>query len=247
MSKSRMSREMQQALDGQNKAGYVREMFGGIAERYDLMNTFMTAGRDQAWRRLMARLAEVPPGGVVLDLATGTGNVARAVLERQPAAWVVGVDFALPMMVVGRRKIAAEGITGLSFAAADALTLPFRDDSFDAVLHAFLMRNITDIERGFAEQFRVLKSGRRLVCLEITSPESSIFRRLFQFGFGAVAPRLGQLVTGHRDAYTYLPQSVLRFPSPDRLAETMERVGFRQVSYRRVMLGTVAIHVAVKP
>lgn len=238
---------MRQALDGQNKAAYVNQMFGRIAERYDLMNALMTAGRDQAWRRLMARLAEIPPGGLVLDLATGTGDVGLAVLKRQPDVRVVGADFAFPMLAVGRRKVLAEGVRGFYFAAADALVLPFPDNSFDAVLHAFLMRNVTDIERGFAEQYRVLKAGRKVICLEATMPGFPPFRRLFQFGFGWLIPRLGGFVTGQREAYTYLPESILRFPSPEQLAELLRRTGFCDVRYRRVMLGTVAIHIGLKP
>lgn len=238
---------MKQALDGHNKAAYVNDMFGRIAERYDLMNALMTAGRDRVWRRLMARMAEIPPGGVVLDLATGTGDVGLAVLEHQPAARVVGVDFAFPMMAVGRRKVFAEGVVGFFFAAADALVLPFRDNSFDAVLHAFLMRNVIDIERGFAEQYRVLKPGRKMVCLEATMPSFPLFRRLFHFGFGTLIPRIGGLVTGQREAYTYLPESILRFPSPERLSAAIGRAGFQEVRYRRVMFGAVAIHAAVKP
>lgn len=237
---------MRQALDGHNKASYVNQMFGRIAERYDLMNALMTAGRDQAWRRLMVRLAEIPRDGLVLDLATGTGDVGLAVLEQAPDARVVGVDFAVPMMAVGQRKVQAEGITAFSFAAADALTLPFPDDRFDAVLHAFLMRNVTDIERGFAEQYRVLKPGRRMVCLEATMPSLPLFRQLFQFGFGTLIPRLGGLVTGQPEAYTYLPESIRRFPPPERLSRVIQRVGFRDVRYHPVMFGTVAIHSGAK-
>lgn len=238
---------MHQALAGNEKAPYVQQMFGRIAGRYDVMNRLLSFGRDQAWRRLMADLAQVPPHGLVLDLATGTGDVGLAVLARQPSATVIGADFALPMMVVGQAKCRAAAISRLHFAAADALALPFSDASFDALLHAFLMRNIEQIEAGFAEQYRVLKPGRRVVCLEITTPSIPVVRLLSRIGFNLMAPTLARAISGHTDAYTYLPQSVQRFPTPDRLCAVMEQVGFRNVHYRLVMMGNVAIHVGTKP
>ena len=235
----------QRALQGEQKAAYVRAMFGRIAERYDLMNRLMSLGRDQTWRRLAARMARVPPGGLVLDLATGTGDLGLAVLEVEPTARVIGVDFAMPMLLVGQRKLAGRQ-QRIAFAAADALRLPFPDDTFDAVLSAFLMRNVTDLHKGFAEQRRVVRPGGRVVCLEITMPEQPAFRRLFAWYFGRLVPWLGGLVAGAPDAYTYLPESVRRFPSPPTLLRLMLAVGFRHVEYRQFALGTIAVHVGTK-
>ncbi|MDQ7030904.1 MAG: ubiquinone/menaquinone biosynthesis methyltransferase [Ardenticatenia bacterium] len=234
------------ALQGEQKAAYVRTMFGRIARRYDLMNRLMSLGRDQAWRRLAAREAHIIPGALVLDLATGTGDLAFAVLELEPTAHVVGADFAMPMLVEGARKHAARGQGHLALLAADALQLPFAEATFDAVLSAFLMRNVADLRRGFAEQHRVLRPGGRVVCLEITSPPWPGLRALFDVYFGWVVPALGGLVAGDPDAYTYLPASVRRFPRPDALAGLMEAVGFREVAYRRLALGAIAVHVGVK-
>lgn len=236
---------MQRALQGEDKAEYVNEMFGRIARRYDLMNRIMTVGRDQAWRRRAVELARVPPYGHVLDLATGTGDLALAVLESVPTATVVGADFSLPMMHYGRHK-EAPAHRRPRFLGADALRLPFLDETFDAVASAFLMRNVTDIEAGFAEQYRVLADGGRLVCLEITTPNLPGFREAFEIYFGNVVPIVGGLISGSREAYTYLPESVKRFPQPAHLAEILLEAGFRDVTYERLMLGTVAIHAATK-
>jgi demethylmenaquinone methyltransferase / 2-methoxy-6-polyprenyl-1,4-benzoquinol methylase len=240
-----LRRDMERALRGDGKGRYVARMFDRIAGRYDLMNRLMSLGQDQRWRRRMAELARLPREGIALDLATGTGDVALAVRERSPGARVVGADFSIPMMHVGQRKNG--GSRSVLFAGADALALPFRDKQFDAVLHAFLMRNIEDIPAGFSEQWRVLKRGGTLVCLEIVGPSSPAIRALYHLFFEGVVPRLGALVSGDPDAYTYLPTSVLRFPPPGELSRLMEAAGFVQVRYERVMLGAIAIHVASKP
>lgn len=235
---------LDRALAGEQKGEYISRMFGRIAENYDLLNRVMSFGQDQTWRRRMAELAQAPANGMVLDLATGTGDVGLAVLERTPSARVVGADFALPMMLVGKAKIPSA--EKLAFVDADALAIPFGDEYFDAVLHAFLMRNISDIRRGFEEQYRVLKPGGRVVCLEIVGPASSWIRTVYHLFFETIVPQLGKLVSGDAEAYTYLPQSVLRFPPPNTLSQIMSSVGFREVRYERVMLGAVAIHVGIK-
>ena len=236
---------MQRALQGEDKAEYVNEMFDRIARRYDLMNRIMTVGRDQIWRRRAVALACIPPCGQVLDLATGTGDLALAVFESVPTATVVGADFSLPMMHYGQQK-ESPSHRRPRFLGADALHLPFPDESFDAVMSAFLMRNVTDIEAGFAEQYRVLADDGRLVCLEITMPQLPGFRQAFEVYFGRVVPVVGGLISGSRDAYTYLPESVKRFPQPAQLAGMLLDAGFRDVTYERLMLGTVAIHAATK-
>jgi demethylmenaquinone methyltransferase / 2-methoxy-6-polyprenyl-1,4-benzoquinol methylase len=240
-----LSRDMERALGGDGKGRYVSRMFDRIARRYDLMNRLMSLGQDQRWRRRMAELARLPADGLALDLATGTGDVALAVLERGTGARVVGADFSLPMMAVGQRKSGGSNV--VLFTGADALFLPFRDEQFDAVLHAFLMRNIEDIPAGFREQWRLLKADGTLVCLEIVGPSSPLISRIYHLFFEGLVPRLGALVSGDPDAYTYLPTSVLRFPPPAELSRLIQDAGFSQVRYERVMLGVIAIHVATKP
>jgi len=229
------------------KAAYVSQTFARIVPRYDLMNRLMTGGRDQAWRRQVARLAALPPGGRVLDVATGTGDIALALARHYPGAQVVGADFSLKMIHAGRSKFAAAGLESrVSLVTGDALRLPFSDDSFDAVTTGFALRNVTDVPRTFAEMYRLVKPGGRVVCLEISRPTLPLFRPLFNFYFYRVVPWLGGLISGHRDAYAYLPSSLTGFLTPEEIKAVMQEVGWRRVRYRRLMVGTVAMHVGVK-
>lgn len=226
-----------------DKARFVRAMFTRIAHRYDLMNGLMTFGRHQAWRRATARLAAPRPGGLVLDVATGTGDLALALLEVARVRRVLGVDFSEGMLAVGERKLRGSGFAErVNLVASDALCLPFPDGTFDGVTSAFLLRNLADLRQGLAEMRRVAKPGGTVVALEIAQPTLPGFKRLFGWYFHALVPRIGGIVSGDRDAYTYLPWSVDRFVSPDELGRLMESVGLRRVSYRRLGLGTVTIH-----
>src|SRR5438132_788012 len=217
-------------------------MFSRIAGRYDLMNRLMTLGRDQAWRRLAARELHLPPGGLCLDLATGTGDLALAVREAYPAARVVGVDFSLTMMRVAQRKVGPWQRIG--FAAGDALSLPFAGEQFDGLINGFLLRNVVDLRRVLAEMRRMVKPGGRVVCLELTHPQAPGIRQLFHFYFYRVVPLIGGIVAGDRRAYSYLPNSLTAFPAAEPLRQVMLAAGYREVRYRRLMVGTVALHVA---
>ena len=226
-----------------DKARYVQEMFTRIARRYDLMNSLMTFGRHQAWRRVAARMADSPPGGFALDVATGTGDLALALLMETPVRRVIGVDFSDGMLAVGREKLRLKDPAGrVSLVVADALRLPFPDKCFACVTSAFLLRNLADLAQGLAEMRRVTQSGGKVVALEITQPTLPGWIHLFGWYFHRFVPRLGALVSGNREAYTYLPRSVERFLPPAELSRLMERVGLRDVSYRRLGLGTVTIH-----
>lgn len=218
-------------------------MFADVAPRYDLMNRLMTLGRDQLWRRTVVGLCNLPRSGRLLDVATGTGDIGYEALKRDPTTRVIGIDLTREMMVWGRGKIA-----GLSFpfSEGDALALPFADDVFDASTSGFMMRNVTDIRRAFQEQTRVVKPGGRVVCLEITLPDTPVFGALFRFYFFKIVPIVGGIISGQRAAYTYLPHSALQFPRPPELARIMRSAGLRDVRYRLAMLGTVAVHWGTK-
>jgi demethylmenaquinone methyltransferase/2-methoxy-6-polyprenyl-1,4-benzoquinol methylase len=218
-------------------------MFARIAGRYDLMNRLMTGGQDVGWRRQVIQLAQAPPGGKLLDLGTGTGDLAFEALRQQPALRAVGGDFTLEMMRVGRARPDGGRVR---WAGTDALNLPFPDDTFDAVTSGYLMRNVTDVRRAWAEQHRVLKPGGRTVCLDTTPPPRGVLRPFIEFHLHVVIPSLGRLVAGASDAYTYLPDSTENFLPAERLAEQMTQAGFRDVQFRRLMLGTMAIHWGTK-
>ncbi|MEK6666426.1 MAG: bifunctional demethylmenaquinone methyltransferase/2-methoxy-6-polyprenyl-1,4-benzoquinol methylase UbiE [candidate division NC10 bacterium] len=226
-----------------DKARYVQEMFTRIARRYDLMNGLMTGGRHQTWRRVAARMADSQPGGLALDVATGTGDLALALLTETQVRRVVGVDFSDGMLQVGREKLRRrDPRERVSLVAGDALRLPFPDKTFACVTSAFLLRNLADLQQGLAEMRRVTQPGGKVVALEITQPTLPGWSHLFAWYFHRFVPRLGALVSGNREAYTYLPRSVERFLTPAELSRLMEKVGLRDVAYRRVGLGTVTIH-----
>jgi demethylmenaquinone methyltransferase / 2-methoxy-6-polyprenyl-1,4-benzoquinol methylase len=230
-------------LQGPERAQYVQDMFARISARYDVMNRLMTGGRDVAWRRDVIRLAELGPNARLLDVATGTGDILIEALKHHPDALAIGSDFTFEMMTRGKTKAGAQAIR---WNTADALHLPFPDNTFDAVTSGFGVRNFIDRERAFREQRRVLKPGGRVICLEISKPPQNLLRPFFLFFFNKIVPFVGGLISGQRDAYTYLPQSVNEFLTPVELKAIMERTGLREVKYRRLMMSTVAIHVGVK-
>ena len=228
-----------------SKAEAVRRMFTRIARRYDLMNSLMTGGRHHAWRRKVAESVAGAPAGPVLDLATGTADLALAVRARTPGRFVVGADFSEGMLRIGQAKVRARRVARLQLLTADAQALPFRDGAFACVMSAFLLRNLDGLERGLAEMRRVTARGGRVVTLDIVRPAQPLWGAAFGAYFNHVVPAIGALVAGDRQAYTYLPQSVDRFVTPDELAELMEKVGLRDVTYRRFGLGTIALHVGI--
>jgi len=218
-------------------------MFTRIAGRYDLMNSVMTGGRHHAWRRITARAVAGAPAGLALDLATGTGDLALAVRAAAPGRVVVGADFSEAMLGHARTKLAARGQRGIPLLAADALALPFADQTFACVTSAFLLRNLADLDAGLAEMRRVTARGGLVAALEITRPGVRGWDAIFGVYFNRVVPLIGAAVAGDRAAYTYLPQSVERFATPPQLTQLMTRAGLRDVRYRRLGLGTIALHV----
>jgi demethylmenaquinone methyltransferase / 2-methoxy-6-polyprenyl-1,4-benzoquinol methylase len=228
----------------EEKAGFVQGMFAAIAGRYDLMNRLMTFGLDQGWRRYAARAVAQPGVERALDVGTGTGDFLVCLAHMLPDAQVVGADFTREMMVAGLPKIAPVART--AFVCGDALALPFPDASFDALTTGFTVRNVTDIVAAFREMCRVVRPGGRMACLEVARPRSALVRLGHRIYFSRVVPVIGALVGGNRLAYTYLPQSSAAFPQPERLAELMRAAGWREVRYRLLGMGAVAVHVATK-
>ncbi len=229
------------------KVQYVNNMFTRIAHRYDLMNRIMTAGQDSRWRELLLHQAKLPSQGKLLDIATGTGDIAFEAWRQYPDLdQVVGADFTLPMMEVGRQRWRNPPEKDVSWTGADTLHLPFPDDSFDAVASGFLMRNVTSLTQALTEQRRVCKPGGRVLILEISRPADTLFGALFRLYFHRIVPVIGGLISGQPDAYAYLPASADLFLRPDELKAEMERVGLRRVSYTMLMFHTVALHVGSK-
>jgi len=230
-------------LQGPERARYVQGMFARIAGRYDLMNRLMTAGQDVRWRRYVIRQAQLPANGRLLDIATGTGDIALEGLRQQPGIQAVGGDFTIEMMLVGKQSAARRAI---QWVGADTLALPFPDDTFDAVTSGFLMRNVIDVPGAFREQVRVTKPGGRVVVLESSPPKQNLLRPFIRFHLNVVIPALGRIIAGDGDAYRYLPDSTQQFKDPDTVVEIMRRAGLVNVHYRLFMFGTIAIHVGQK-
>ena len=225
---------------GTLEPGQVRAMFDRVAGFYDLMNSVMTVGLHHRWRARAADLAELQPGNRALDVATGTGDLAIELARRvAPGGEVVGCDFSEQMLERARAKAPT-----LIFEPADALALPYADDCFDAATVGFGARNFDDLDRGLRELARVVRPGGRVVVLELTTPTRPPLSTFYGVWFDRVVPALGRLA-GDSDAYSYLPNSVRRFPGPAELAATMHRAGLRQVHYLVTAGGIVAIHTGV--
>jgi demethylmenaquinone methyltransferase / 2-methoxy-6-polyprenyl-1,4-benzoquinol methylase len=221
----------------------VQAMFGRIARRYDLMNRLMTGGQDGRWRRIAVRRVLAGGAANVLDVATGTGDLALA-LANGGARRVVGLDFSPEMIAAAEAK--RLGRDDIQFLVGDAMALPFADGAFDGCTVSFGLRNLPDYLGALTEMARVIKPGGRLVCLELTPFRAPLIGPLFDFYFGQVVPFMGKLVSGEGAAYRYLPASVAAFPDARALADLMKRAGFARVEIDRLGLGTVALHTAIK-
>jgi demethylmenaquinone methyltransferase / 2-methoxy-6-polyprenyl-1,4-benzoquinol methylase len=229
-------------------ASHVRNMFGRIAPRYDLLNHLLSLDIDKVWRRRVARRFSMTlhdSQARVLDLCCGTGDLAFAFRREAPhGAEIIGADF-VPEMLARAQIKAKAAASEVEFVEADALHLPFPDESFDLVSCAFGFRNLANYERGLLEIHRVLKHGGTAGILEFAEPRGKIFGGLYRFYFRAILPRLGGLISGSSEAYSYLPRSVSKFPSPEHLQVQFERAGF-VVSFERWTCGIVTLHTARK-
>ena len=246
------------ASSEESAARWVRGMFGRVAGRYDLLNHLLSFNLDKRWRRrTVERLADVlaQPHAKVLDLCCGTGDVLlsmearRGAMASSPAAnsraAVLGSDFCHPMLIEARRKIGGAHLHSPLFEA-DALSLPLAHESLDLITVAFGFRNLANYQRGLYELERVLKPGGVLAVLEFSQPTNRVFGALYRFFSKYVLPLVGGLISGSRDAYSYLPESIRKFTRPEELAHQMRDCGFSSVEFERMTFGVVALHLAKK-
>ena len=225
-------------------ANRVREMFATIAGRYDFLNHLLSANIDKKWRKIVAGqlVTRIPGGALILDVACGTGDLSQTLFEKTKAR-VVATDFCRPMLNIAAGKVASS----VSLVEGDALKLPFKDGTFDAVTIGFGLRNLADVNGGLHELLRILKPEGWVAVLEFSRPSNVAMRSVFGLYFRRILPLMGGLVSGSVSAYTYLPDSVSRFPDQEQLASVMREVGFAQVSYQNLSGGIAALHLGKRP
>ncbi len=235
-------------VPAREKAGYVRRHFNSVAGMYDFMNTLLSLGIHHLWKRAAVRSLRLKPGERVIDVCGGTADLSLL------AAGAVGLsgrvvltDINRAMIMAGQTKVEKATLAGrIAAVQGDAESLPFPANSFDAAVVGFGIRNLTWMERGMAEMHRVLRPGGRMVCLECSLPVSPWFGPLYHFYSFRIMPLAGKWLAGNRDAYLHLPESIQRFPPPERIATLFEEAGFSAVGYRRLTMGIVAIYTGIK-
>jgi demethylmenaquinone methyltransferase/2-methoxy-6-polyprenyl-1,4-benzoquinol methylase len=234
--------------DEQQAATWVRGMFGRIAPRYDLLNHLLSLNIDRYWRaRTVKRVSDVlgRPGARVLDLCCGTGDLMLA-LQARSGAMVYGSDFCHPMVVAANRKVKERRLRSALFEA-DAITLPVADASVDLITMAFGFRNLANYQQGLSELMRVLTPGGLAAILEFSTPPNPVLSRLYDYYSRAILPVIGGWISGSREAYSYLPESVRKFPGAEELADQMRGAGFTNVRFERMTAGIVALHLGERP
>jgi demethylmenaquinone methyltransferase/2-methoxy-6-polyprenyl-1,4-benzoquinol methylase len=236
------------AKDEQQAATWVRGMFGSIAPRYDLLNHLLSLNIDRYWRaRTVKQVSDVlaRPGARVLDLCCGTGDLMLA-LQAQRGAVIYGSDFCHPMLVAARRKVEGRRLSSALFEA-DALTLPLANASVDLITMAFGFRNLANYQDGLSELLRVLSPGGLAAILEFSAPPNPVLSRLYNYYSRAILPVIGGWISGSKEAYSYLPESVRKFPGAVELADQMRDAGFTNVRFERMTAGIVALHLGQRP
>ena len=234
------------------QAQRIKNLFSAIARYYDFLNSLLSLKRDKMWRRETVKASDVAPTSKVLDVCTGTGELALAYADKIDAeGFVIGSDFCFEMLVIGDQKlqqpVGAVSNHTTNFLAADTLILPFLDNTFDVVSVGFGIRNVSDLEMGIREMTRVAAPGGSVAILEFTQPVNPLFRSLYYFYFTKILPFVGNLISRSKDdAYGYLPRSVMKFPNCDALKAVMEQCGLTDVRFHRKTFGIVAIHVGKK-
>lgn len=233
--------------DKREKGEQVRDMFDSIAPAYDVMNRMMTLGVDKSWRRKCVRLVSERHPLHILDLATGTGDLAVAMAKSIPDARIQGADLSEKMLEIGRDKVAKAGLSGrVDFTVADALKLPFENNAFDAVTIAFGVRNFQDLSAGCAEIKRVLRPGGRLVILELSTPKAKFVRPFYNLYTKKIIPLVGKCVSKDKRAYSYLPDSIAAVPARDKMSEILRDVGLKDAQWEGLTFGVATIYTATK-
>lgn len=232
-------------LDGfkENKLDQQRDLFTRIARQYDLINHLMTGWQDNRWRREAVKQLQLPPAGTLLDIGSGNGQIVQEAVRQYPDCQCVAADITQAMMTIGQQKTLDLGI---HWSAADSVNLPFPEGTFDGVISGFLIRNLEDIYQGLMDQYRVLKPGGRIAVLDTTKPPKHLLAPLIRFYMTRVIPALGGLLTGYREAYTYLKDSTAGFLRAEELAAYLAAVGFKKVAYQQFTLGMITVHWGVK-
>ena len=236
------------SLPAEEKVRWVDRHFNVVAPKYDLMNSLLSFGLHHAWKRTAVRMLKLHPGDRVLDLCGGTGDLALLTAPVVGASGrVVLYDINRAMMHMGRSKVRRRGAKGqIEYVQGDAEKISFCSETFDAAMVGFGIRNLTHLEQGFREMHRVLKPGGKMMCLEFSRPTNPIFRCLYDIYSFHVMPWGGKLLTGSKEAYTYLPESIRMFPLPNPLSEILMAIGFNAVRHRGLTNGIAVVHVGMK-
>ena len=231
-----------------DKSVQVREMFDSIAPAYDWMNRAMTFGLDKLWRRRAVGIVAADNPDSIVDLATGTGDLAIAMARKIPRASITGLDLSDGMVSIGQRKVAEAGLSGrIRLLTGDCLAMPFQDTSADAVTVAYGVRNFEHLDRGYAEMFRILKPGGLLCVVELSTPVNPFVRPFYKLYTKIIIPALGRIVSKDRRAYSYLPESIAAVPQGDVMLSLIRDAGFTETRLRRLTFGVCTIYTARRP
>ncbi len=241
-------------VDREEKAGLVKEIFSGVAKKYDLMNDLMSGGVHRIWKNKMVEEIGVRGealGVRVIDVAGGTGDIAfrivRKMREKNVKCEIDVVDINQEMLDVGKaRAVDLNLFSGLKFTCCDGEKLSFADEGFDFFTIAFGIRNFTNIDAGLAEAYRVLKPGGKFICLEFSKVNDYFLQKIYDAYSFKVIPKIGEIILKDRDSYQYLVESIRKFPSQDQFKKMIEKAGFKNVSYKNLSFGAAAIHIGIK-
>lgn len=234
-------------MDMEDKATHLQAMFAAIANRYDLLDSLLSFQQDVGWWRFAVSKCGLQPGGLALDVATGMAKMARLLAQYNCGSRVVGIDFCPDMLAKARAKPtdSSDG-SRICLLSGDVLRLPFPDNAFDCVTIGFALRNVVSIADAFREMARVVKPGGKVVSTELTRPTPRLVSPIYRVYLCHIMPFIGRLISGSREAHTYLPQSILEFASPREVKENMEAAGLQRVETYRLTLGAATVHAGIK-